>query len=404
MPVIWLGLVVFLAAPLASAKEPTGGRSGEMATLINELTRNAKGQLLGEATRTDLQVAEFRKGLKLCLEEPQNELVLQLAPMLAQLGPVERSASTEAAFEKFEQLYHQEIGNLLNDSSPPVDSRDIVSFMEIWHAGWHAMVVQTSDPTQGFAYRASMRRQMDRFAGREPKSSLFQKPGVLSGAEYQYGALLEQSDSQAAAAHWLRLSESPDQVLARLGATKLATTSLLQRHKSVPLDWTFTALDGKVIDTKAWQGKVILIDCWATWCVPCVAELPKVKRQYERWHASGLEVIGLACEMARVQANDPLAVRAEKLGTARQKLESFVRSHDLRWPQSYDGNGIDKAKELFGVSGIPQCFLFGRDGRLVAEGTVDSLEPIIEKLLGPIEKNDLPSFSEEQGAKTHYSS
>ena len=60
--------------------------------------------------------------------------------------------------------------------------------------------------------------------------------------------------------------------------------------KSVSL--TGKTLDGKDFSTKDLAGKVILVDFWATWCAPCVAELPRIKAVYDRYHEQGLEVVG----------------------------------------------------------------------------------------------------------------
>ncbi|MHC4403485.1 MAG: TlpA family protein disulfide reductase, partial [Planctomycetota bacterium] len=63
-----------------------------------------------------------------------------------------------------------------------------------------------------------------------------------------------------------------------------------------PYKFALTATDGRVIDSRELQGKVVLIDCWASWCGPCMREMPELKRIYDKWHAEGLEVVGLSLD------------------------------------------------------------------------------------------------------------
>src|SRR5205085_2372918 len=88
-----------------------------------------------------------------------------------------------------------------------------------------------------------------------------------------------------------------------------------------PFTLKFTALDGRAIELMALRGKVVLLDFWATWCTPCIAELPKLKEVYARYHDRGFELIGISLD------------RAED----RQKLVDFIARENLSWPQHFDG-------------------------------------------------------------------
>ena len=131
-----------------------------------------------------------------------------------------------------------------------------------------------------------------------------------------------------------------------------------------PVVIKFKALDGREVDLTKMKGKVVLIDFWATWCGPCVAEIPNLKKTYAKLHKKGFEIVGIS------------------LDSSEQKLTDYVNKNSMGWPQYFDGKGWNNtlAKE-YGISSIPAMWLVDKNGKLVDMNARGGLEGKIEELL-----------------------
>lgn len=153
--------------------------------------------------------------------------------------------------------------------------------------------------------------------------------------------------------------------------------ALLKRLDMVgkPLAMQFTALDGREVDLGQMKGKVVLVDFWASWCVPCVAELPQILATYDKLHAEGLEVVGVSFDEHR------------------ENLVRFLAAKRVPWPQFFDGQGwSNRVGRELGIQTLPTLWLVDRQGLLRDLNARSALEDKVRRLLAePSDSSPAPN-------------
>jgi peroxiredoxin len=131
-----------------------------------------------------------------------------------------------------------------------------------------------------------------------------------------------------------------------------------------PLELNFTAVDGREIDLKDFSGKVVLIDFWATWCGPCIGQVPELKKVYETYHSKGFEILGIS------------------LDDKKDALLAFTKKHEMPWPQFFDGKHWNNEISFrFGINSIPATWLIDKKGVLRYTDVRFQLGSAVQKLL-----------------------
>ncbi|WP_068770854.1 TlpA family protein disulfide reductase [Termitidicoccus mucosus] len=158
--------------------------------------------------------------------------------------------------------------------------------------------------------------------------------------------------------------DSPNAAVRDYARTRVGFFEKIQK----PLDIAYTAIDGREVDLKKLRGKVVLIDFWATWCGPCIAELPEMKKVHAAYHDKGFEIVGISLDSER----------------DKQKLLKFIEKESMPWPQYFDGKGWqNKFAVEYAITGIPAMFLLDQEGKVVSTNARGGkLETEVRRLLG----------------------
>jgi thiol-disulfide isomerase/thioredoxin len=115
-------------------------------------------------------------------------------------------------------------------------------------------------------------------------------------------------------------------------------------------------MDGSIVDIAAFKGKVVLIDFWGSWCVPCRMSHPALKDLYKKYNSKGFEVIGISNELA----NSTRDKKAQDIA-----WRKAIKEDGLSWAQIlYDPAILDLVKE-FDINGYPTKFLIDQNGKFV---------------------------------------
>lgn len=174
---------------------------------------------------------------------------------------------------------------------------------------------------------------------------------VLKAAQAIFEKQLEQDENDRSALDGLA------NIHERLGNAELAKAYKLKVDPS--LGWegqvlpdfssSTVDLEGNPISLAEYRGKVVLIDFWAVWCGPCLGEIPRIKRVYEKYHDKGFEVIGVSLD------EDEAALRA------------YIHENEMPWRHIFDGQKWSgHLVEQYGVRSIPAPFLIDREGKVIS--------------------------------------
>jgi thiol-disulfide isomerase/thioredoxin len=174
-------------------------------------------------------------------------------------------------------------------------------------------------------------------------------------------------DPAAATKHYRKVMELyPSTRTARTAEGKIRQMEGV--GKPFKVDFT-DAITGKKVSMNDLKGKVVVVDFWATWCGPCIAEMPHMKELYAQYKDRGVEFIGISLD----NPEDKGGLTA---------LKDYCKTNEIGWPQYYQGAGWDSEfSGSWGINGIPALFIVDKQGNLHSTKARGKLDELIPELL-----------------------
>lgn len=327
----------------------------------------------------DFQVKDLR-GKELSLKKYRGQVVLVdfwatwCGPCLKELPNVKRT------YEKYKDQKFQIIGISLDRSKQSLET-----FIERKNLAWIHYWDQSQKITSQYGVRGI------------PSIFLIDGEGIIRKTNL-HGHSLETAVAELVGENLTKLadtstktSESNSQSKS-IPATKLIKPSpASQKNESLESlkarvnewigkpapDFQVVDLKGEELSLKKFRGQVVLLDFWATWCGPCIAEMPKVKQTYEKYKDQKFQIIGISSDRSK------------------QPLEAYIEKEGLDWIHTWDENR--DLRNLYGIIGIPTAFLIDGEG-VIRKASLGGFD--VETAVAELVKENLAKPADSPSIKT----
>jgi thiol-disulfide isomerase/thioredoxin len=232
------------------------------------------------------------------------------------------------------------------------------------YVSYRRLLAQYSNDLQHSSNEKQHEVQQDWLKQLEEFSTAFPNAEDVPEAQFQLARALEFSGKNNQARKWYGTlirdhAESTSGIRAAGAVRRLGM-------KGKPLNLSGPGLRGGRIDSNQFQGKVLLVLYWSTWCKPCTEDLPQILALYKQHHRRGFEILGV------------------NVDTTTAPVGQYLSQHGITWPQLHQPGGLMESKPAtdFGVILLPTMFLTDRQGTVVNNNVlVDELKDLVPELL-----------------------
>jgi len=129
----------------------------------------------------------------------------------------------------------------------------------------------------------------------------------------------------------------------------LAPVKLSPTVTGIPApDFTFPDLNGRYTSLFDHKGKVVLLNIWATWCPPCVYEMPSMQMLYKEFKGQSFEILAVSIDTG-----------------GKDIVAPFMKKHKLTFPALIDPKGT--IQNLYGVTGVPESYIIDKQGIMIGK-------------------------------------
>jgi peroxiredoxin len=128
-------------------------------------------------------------------------------------------------------------------------------------------------------------------------------------------------------------------------------------------DFTYPGLNRKKVSLSDYRGKVVFVNIWATWCPPCVEEMPSMQKLYQKLEGENFEILAVSIDSKGAKVVAP-----------------FMKKYKLTFPALLDSMGT--IKRIYKTTGVPESYIIDKDGILAKKviGPLDWSQPDILRL------------------------